>query len=85
MSPSSNLVFDSAWNARELKDRMYHIAACLRRLLPRDYGQALEILQRAAPPFGGFEGMLFPAFVEVYGLDHWELSVPALAHPDQLL
>ncbi len=73
------LVFDAEWPNRELKDRMYHLAASLRQALPEDYGQALEIVLRAAPPFGSFEGMFFPAFVELYGLEHWELSLPALA------
>ncbi|MDJ0838509.1 MAG: DNA alkylation repair protein [Acidobacteriota bacterium] len=76
----TNLVFDEDWPARELKDRMQHIAVCLNACLPRSYREALHILNRTAPAFGGFEAMFFPAFVETYGLYDWEASLPALAH-----
>ncbi len=73
-------IFDSAWEQKELKQRMRHIAQGLQRFLPQDYGTALKVLKQAAPQFGGFEAMFFPDFVEVYGLEDWELSMSALEH-----
>jgi 3-methyladenine DNA glycosylase AlkC len=72
-------VLDGGWPARELKDRMRHLSHALHATLPADYPQALEILLRAAPSFRGLQAMVFCDYVEVYGLDHWELSLPALA------
>ncbi len=73
------LVFDDAWHSRELKDRMRHVAQCLYEALPEDYPTALEILKKVAPSVRGFEAISLPEFVGRYGLDHWELSLPALA------
>lgn len=73
-------VFDRAWEQRELKQRMRHISSAMHEYLPQDYAAALTILKQAAPQFSGFEAMFFPDFVEVYGLDAWDLSLPALAH-----
>jgi 3-methyladenine DNA glycosylase AlkC len=73
------LVFDDAWESRELKDRMRHVAHCLHEALPQDYPKALEILKAAAPSIRGFEAISLPEFVGRYGLGHWDLSLPALA------
>ncbi|MEK7832550.1 MAG: hypothetical protein AAB401_15770, partial [Acidobacteriota bacterium] len=72
------LVFDDGWEAKELKARMRHAAICLGQTLPKSYAQALKILKQVAPQSRGFDGMIFPEFVEVHGLDDWERSLPAL-------
>ena len=72
-------VFDQQWPQRELKDRMRHIAQCLQQHIQCNYADSIEILKKVAPDFGGFEAMFFPEFVERYGLDDWEVSIPALA------
>ncbi len=72
------LVFDEAWEARELKARMRHVAICLGQTLPKSYPQALKILKEVAPQSKGFDSMVFPEFVQVYGLEDWERSLPAL-------
>jgi 3-methyladenine DNA glycosylase AlkC len=51
----------------------------LHETLPNDYATALEILKQVAPAFSGFDAMVFPDYVECYGLEHWDLSLPALA------
>lgn len=71
-------VFDDEWAGRELKRRMRHITHCLHRALPKDFGETVEILLAVAPGFDGLPCLIFPDFVEVYGLDHWDISVPAL-------
>ena len=73
-------VLDVEWPSKELKQRMRHIVHAIHRFLPVDYAHQLAILQKTAPSFGSFTGMLFPDFVEVYGLEHPELSIPALEY-----
>ena len=73
-----SLVFDHSWEGKELKARMRHAAICLGQTLPPSYAQALEILRQVAPNSRGFDGLIFPEFVEVYGLRDWERSLPAL-------
>ncbi|MBV1876783.1 MAG: DNA alkylation repair protein [Pseudomonadales bacterium] len=73
-------VLDQSWSNRELKDRMKHIRGCIQAALDLPYEQSLAILKPASQGFGGFEGMLFPDFVEAYGLNNWDASMVALAH-----
>ncbi len=75
-----SLVFDADFEARELKEKMRHITCCLYETLPKDYPEALEILTEVAPSFCSFDGMVFSDYVGCYGLDHWDISLPALAH-----
>ncbi|HAS41221.1 MAG TPA: DNA alkylation repair protein [Microscillaceae bacterium] len=72
------LLYNKDWEAKELKARMRHASHCLHQTLPSDYKEALGILQQVAPKFGDFDAMLFPDFVEVYGVGDWEASIPAL-------
>ena len=73
-------VLGSGWADLELKDRMHRIAAAMQAHLPGNYRQQLAVIGRAAPPFGGFEGMFFPDFVEQFGRDDWKASMAALEH-----
>ena len=75
----SGLIYTNDWEDKELKQRMRHITESMSAALPSDYPSALNILKSIAPRFEGFDVMIFPDFVEVYGLDHWELSMPALS------
>jgi 3-methyladenine DNA glycosylase AlkC len=73
-------VFDSSWNGLELKARMRHMTLCLKQTLPEDYRTALDILRKAAELMttGGFVCMVFCDFAALYGLDDWDVSLPAL-------
>jgi 3-methyladenine DNA glycosylase AlkC len=75
----NDLVFDAGRETRELKERMRHITECLHETLNKEYPEALEILLKVAPSFTGFDSMIFPDYVERYGLEHWDLSLHALA------
>jgi 3-methyladenine DNA glycosylase AlkC len=75
----ARLVFDASWESRELKERMRHVTECLHETLGKEYPDALKLLIEVAPSFHGFDTMVFPDYVQCYGLDHWELSLPALA------
>ncbi|MFC1853735.1 DNA alkylation repair protein, partial [candidate division CSSED10-310 bacterium] len=72
------LVFDESWHDKELKERMRHVSFCLRETLPSDYPMALDILLKVAPSFSSFDAMVFPDYVECFGLDHWDISLAAL-------
>jgi 3-methyladenine DNA glycosylase AlkC len=74
------LIFDKSFETKELLDKMRHTTRCLHETLPKSYKDALNILIKAAPHVKGFEAMSFPDFVATYGLDKWELSMPALGH-----
>jgi len=72
-------VFDAYWESRELKARMAHIRACMHQFIDLPFEDALHVLLPAAKDFGGYEAMFFPEYIEVYGQDHWSLSMDALA------
>jgi len=74
------LVLDDEWESRELKQRMRHSTLSLHEVLPSDYERALEILYRVAPHVRGFEAMVPPDYVEVYGMEDWDRSLPALGY-----
>jgi 3-methyladenine DNA glycosylase AlkC len=73
------LVLDPHWEARELKDRMHHVTRCLHQTLPSDFPTALDILKEIASCLHGFLPFVCSDYVECYGLEHWDLSMPALA------
>jgi 3-methyladenine DNA glycosylase AlkC len=72
------LVFNKEWDKKELKQRMRHAANALHEVLPPDYKKSLGILINASSGFRGFDAMIFPDYVETYGIDDPESSVPAL-------
>jgi 3-methyladenine DNA glycosylase AlkC len=74
------LIFDDQWDALELKQRMRHIALALHATLPNDYHTALAIMLKATPDLMdyGWLTLSLNDYVELYGLDDWEASIPAL-------
>ncbi|RKN84531.1 DNA alkylation repair protein [Paenibacillus ginsengarvi] len=73
------LVYADDWEALALKQRMRRITESLRSALPADYREALSILKRTAVDSRGLPYMLYPDFVERYGLEDPEASIEALA------
>jgi len=73
-------VFDDGWGGRELKQRIRHIARMIRNHLPGDYATALAVLRRAAGQLalGGISAWCLNDFVEEYGVDDPDVSLPAL-------
>ncbi|MEW4969669.1 DNA alkylation repair protein [Bacillus stercoris] len=68
------------WPELTLKERMRRITVSLYETLPKQYVEALAILRETAPHFKGLSGILFPDYVEQYGLAHWEESIKALEY-----
>lgn len=74
------LLLDGGLEAMELKEKMRLTSQCLHETLPQSYPEALEILKKAAPFIKGFDAMSLPDFVELYGMEDWDLSLQALGH-----
>lgn len=73
-------VFTNGWHKKELKQRMRHISETLNAFLPENYRQALDILKTVSPQFDGFEYMFLPDYVEICGLDDFDVSIAALEY-----
>jgi 3-methyladenine DNA glycosylase AlkC len=71
-------IFDQQWEEKELKTRMKHISQVLHIFLPQDYSDAIQILKKASVNFSGLEHMVFPTYVELYGLENYHDSISAL-------
>ncbi len=75
-----DLINSQGFSRMELKEKMHHLTKCLFQTLPSSYTRAIDILIKIAPYVKGFEAMSLPDYVEQYGLQDWDLSLPALAH-----
>ncbi len=73
-------VFDSEWEARALKQRIRHIAVTARAGIEGDYRTALDVMLGAVAhlTIGGISAWCFNDFVEEYGVDDPDASLPAL-------
>ncbi len=77
-------VLSDPWDSLELMDRMRRVADCVREHLPDDYPEALNILRSAAAGIEGFDSLVFPDFVQRYGLEYPDESIAALQHFTEL-
>lgn len=76
-------IFNSEWKDKELKQRMRHISTTLSNFLPNNYRESIKILKLTFSKLNhsyGLENMLFQDYVEVYGLEDFEVSIDALEH-----
>jgi len=73
-------VFNDEWPMLELKARARHISLTLGKMLPNDFPRSVGMLMDVAPGLTGLPAMVFPDFVQVFGLDHVQHSMKALAH-----
>jgi 3-methyladenine DNA glycosylase AlkC len=78
-------LFDPAWEALELKQRIRRVSQVLRACLPPEYPEALAIVTRTTERYLAqhgdkltFEYLFLPDFVEAHGVDHPDDSIPAL-------
>ena len=74
----SRLILQPDWQALELMERKRRITEALHETLPASYPEALKILVQVAPSYSGLAGIVFPDFVQCYGLEFWEESIDAL-------
>ncbi len=73
-------VIDDRWPELALKARMRHVTERLHEALALPYPEALDVLYEIAPNAPGFFAIVLPDYVECYGLDDPERSLPALAY-----
>jgi 3-methyladenine DNA glycosylase AlkC len=79
-----NQIFDTEWEAKELKQRMRHIATVLKDHLPGSYKEQVELIIRLINRLkqngskAGFEFMFFPDFIEQYGIEELATSLKAM-------
>lgn len=78
-------VFDKDWKSKELKQRMRHISIVMNRFLPADFPEAARILVGMVEHMrtqgikeNTIEYMSLPDYIEVYGLEHFNVSVKAI-------
>ena len=74
-------IFNKQWPNLALKQRMRHISTTLAYFLPQEYIKAIDILKQTFYKMGDvymLENMIFQDFVEVYGLEQFEISIAAL-------
>lgn len=67
----------------ELKQRLNLTSALLKKYLELDYTETLAVLYKVAPKIRGFSGIVFPSYVEMFGIDQPEESVQALKYLTQ--
>ena len=76
-------VFNASWKSLELKERMRHISTTLKAYLPQSFQESTSILKDVFSQMNfsfSLENMIFQDFVEVYGIDNFEISMSALEH-----
>ena len=74
------LVYGDDWESLELKQRIRRITESLGATLPEYYPKAVDTLDKVVHHFDGqLFAMVFPDFVEVYGVDNYETSISKLA------
>lgn len=77
-------IFDNKWESLALKQRMRHISIVLKKYLSDDFEQNTHLilkfiqeLQKKGEREDSIEYMFFPDFIEVYGIDHYDISIKA--------
>ncbi len=85
-------IYDSEWENRELKERLRHITITLKEQMPADYRECISLVTDLIPalknygaPSGTFEYTFLPDFIQLYGTDHYEISVQAMREITQFV
>ncbi|WP_018344959.1 DNA alkylation repair protein [Cytophaga aurantiaca] len=78
-------VFDSDWDARELKQRMKHLANVLQQFLHQDYAKDIQTiinwvhhLRGGSDNHQSFHYLFLAEYVEIFGQEHVTLSLKAI-------
>ncbi|KOS08235.1 DNA alkylation repair protein [Flavobacterium akiainvivens] len=76
-------VMNSDFEQMEWKERVKHTTKVLHRFMPANYSDAVVVLRKIVAEYqhqainGGLEHVIFPDYIETYGLDYFETSVKA--------
>ena len=74
----SNNILTEQWDRTNLKERMHIISRTLGQFLPVTYKERITILLKVELEFDGFEHLVFSDFVEMFGLENFDISMNAL-------
>ncbi|MFC7063737.1 DNA alkylation repair protein [Halobacillus seohaensis] len=77
------LVYSNDWDQLEFKQRVRRLSTSIHEALPLPYIKSLEVIKSAAPEFKGLSSIIFPDYIEQYGLHDWEESMVALKQVTQ--
>ncbi len=76
-------IYADNWEDKELKERMRHISIVLKKHLPDNFEESANLLVRMVDHLKGEEGemsfeyMIFPDFIELYGMEDYDTSIKA--------
>lgn len=80
-----NILFDSAWEQRSLKERLQHSAFVINSTLPGTYEEKIDILLHYIERYAHTANsdwmlghMFIPQFVEMYGIHNYTKSIEAI-------
>jgi len=76
-------VVDKEYDGLELMARGRKISAGLGNFLPKNYEEAIAIIDIVISKFQGFAAFSFFEFVAMFGLEFWEVSIAALGRYTQ--
>ncbi|MEQ8424036.1 MAG: DNA alkylation repair protein, partial [Cyclobacteriaceae bacterium] len=78
-------IFDTEWPDLELKQRTRKVTLALHRVLPDDFEDAVKYITKISDIYlkadytkSNYPLIFLPDYIEVYGLDHIEISMKAL-------
>jgi 3-methyladenine DNA glycosylase AlkC len=78
-------IFADTWAAKELKDRMRHTSLMLHRFFPGDFEESAQIIEKTITKIrqnpitaSSFEFMFFPDYIEIFGLEHYDISMKSI-------
>lgn len=73
-------LWDQAYQQQSLKQRVRRIATTLYQQLDLTFADSMALLKPVSSRFGGLQGFIFADMVEQFGLEHFDVSMQALAH-----
>ncbi len=78
-------IYDNEWENKALKQRMRHITMVLKNHLSDNFNVNVETILKLIPVLekngvkpDNLEYIFLPDFVEIFGLDHYEVSIKAI-------
>ena len=86
------LLFDEAWEKRELKARMRHTTQVLKQFFPDDFGEAMSLIENLINNLrladfknGQLVFMFLPDYIELYGLQNYPQSIKSIEFVTQFI
>ena len=73
-----NALPEETWHVLELKQRIRAVSLALNQCLTLPYQEQIDVLLKSCNEFSGLPALVFPDFVEVFGLEDFESSIEAL-------